>query len=384
MYVGLEDGDGVYAEVRYPMADMNDIKVAEWQEWNIPLNNFTDVNFADVNTLYIGFGERGSSTPGGYGDVYFDDIRLYQPTCLPWLLKPAADLNNDCIVDFGDIKVMSDEWLKHDVNLSPVQAPKDANLVGWWKLDEGDGDTAADSSTYNNNGTIEGDYTWVLGRNDVNSAVDFDGGRVLVPDAEILRPKHQVSVSAWIYYSENQNDSRIVVKGPDDRETYDLEVGDEDNLVFNIRDGNDPNAGSYPKYAAESDKDALDRGEWIHVAGTYDGNSEKCYINGEVAATNNDANAIVILSQDTNDLAIGNRSDDTNREFVGTIDDVRVYNYGLSAEEIAYLATDGTGMLAVQSIANLSNDEALGSRAVNLKDFAVLANSWLEQKLYPE
>jgi len=160
--------------------------------------------------------------------------------------------------------------------------------------------------------------------------------------------------------------------------------------VFLVRDGNDYDEedDEYEKYAAESNDATLDRDEWIHVAGTYDGNAVKCYINGEVADTNNDANAITYfggwLCQDTNDLAIGNRSDATNKEFVGTIDDVRVYNYALSAEEIAHIATDGMKIFSVQSVANLYKKEKLGERVVNLRDYAELAKSWLEKKLWPQ
>jgi len=186
-----------------------------------------------------------------------------------------------------------------------------------------------------------------------------------------------------------------VVKGADNKETYDLEVGGNDELVFSVRDGNDYDAeddDKYKQYAAESDDDALDRDEWIHIAGTYDGNSVKCYINGEVAATNNDANAITYagnwLSQDTNDLAIGNRSDAMDKPFKGIIDDVRVYNYGLSAAEVAYIATDGghngIGIFRMQSVANPYSEEPLGSGVVNLKDFAKLSEAWLEEKLWPE
>jgi len=236
--------------------------------------------------------------------------------------------------------------------------------------------------------------TTASGRNDVNYALEFDDGRVLVSDAAELKPMHQVSVSAWIYYSEKQDSGRIVVKGADNKETYGLEVGSNDDLVFLVRDGNDPNAEDYPKYDAKSNEDALGRDEWIHIAGTYDGNSVKCYINGEVAGVNNDANAMTYfghpLSQDTNDLAIGNRSesDVMDRPFKGTIDDVRVYNYGLSAAEVAYIATDGghngIGIFRMQSVANLYSEEPLGSGVVNLKDFAKLAGVWLEEKLWPE
>jgi hypothetical protein len=121
-----------------------------------------------------------------------------------------------------------------------------------------------------------------------------------------------------------------------------------------VREGNDPNANSYSRYWARSDNGALDHSEWIHAAGTYDGNAVKCYINGEVVDVCDTSNAIEYLSQeDTSGLAIGNRSDATNRPFRGTIDDVRVYNYGLSAAEVGYLASDGTGMVSVQSVANL-------------------------------
>jgi hypothetical protein len=244
---------------------------------------------------------------------------------------------------------------------------------------------AADSSSsYNNPGTIEVldvNVFWVAGYD--GNALEFDGGRVRVPDAEELRPLHQVSACAWIYYSERQSMARAVVKGPDNRESYGLEV-DDFVLVFHVRDGNELVGGKYPRYGAESDEDALDSDEWIHVAGTYDGNSVRCYINGELAAVNHDANEIVILSQDTNDLAIGSMSEDDRAPFKGTIDDVRVYNYGLSEEEIGYIAADGEKIFTVQSVANLYNDEDLGKRAVNFRDFAVLADGWLEKKLWPE
>ncbi|MHC4676548.1 MAG: LamG domain-containing protein, partial [Planctomycetota bacterium] len=345
-----------------------------------------DVSLTEVNMLVIGFGERNGSQAGGTGYVWFDDIRLYQSTCRPDKIKPEGDLNNDCTVDFGDVEIMADEWLEADVNLGEVTEPCDANLLGWWELDDGAGSTAVDSSTYNHNGEIQiidVNVSWVSGRDDVNSALEFSGGRVRVSDTSDLRPLYEVSACAWIYYSERQSSTRVVVKGADNKECYEIEVSSDDSLVFQVRDGNDPSAESFPRYAAESDEDALDRDEWIHVAGTFDGNAVKCYINGEVVATNNDANAIWYLSQDTNDLAIGNRSDNDDREFMGTIDDVRVYDYGLSAEEIAYIASDGIGTFTVQSVANLYNSEELGERVVNFRDLAKLAATWRDEELWP-
>ena len=48
----------------------------------------------------------------GAGNLYFDDIRLYRPRCIPdKVTLSAADLNSDCIVDFADLEIMADGWL---------------------------------------------------------------------------------------------------------------------------------------------------------------------------------------------------------------------------------------------------------------------------------
>ncbi|MHC4500060.1 MAG: LamG domain-containing protein, partial [Planctomycetota bacterium] len=103
LYVGLE---GSLAEVRYSDdagRDMDDLKRSEWTEWNIPVSDFIGVNPSAVTGLLIGFGDRdNTSQQGGEGIVYFDDIRLYPSRCVPELLKPVADLDNDCVVSWGD------------------------------------------------------------------------------------------------------------------------------------------------------------------------------------------------------------------------------------------------------------------------------------------
>jgi len=46
---------------------------------------------------------------------------------------------------------MSADWLASDANVT-VAEPCDINLIGWWKFDEGDGNTVTNSSAYDNNG----------------------------------------------------------------------------------------------------------------------------------------------------------------------------------------------------------------------------------------
>jgi hypothetical protein len=111
MYVALKDASGSMAVLPYSGPPAN-VAIPAWQQWNIRLEDLNDVNLADVNTMYIGFGIRGNTmVPGGSGVVYFDDIRLYPPRCMPWIIKPQGDIDDDCFVCFLDLRIMSRQWL---------------------------------------------------------------------------------------------------------------------------------------------------------------------------------------------------------------------------------------------------------------------------------
>ena len=146
MYVGLEDSSDLYAELRYgdnEGEDMDNIKIEDWQEWNMPLTYFSDSNFAavpndvnlaDVNTLFIGFGIRGGLVQGGDGVVYFDDIRLYSSRCIPQY-GPPADFTGDCIVSFQDYAILANQWRQAPGIPSADIAPESPDgVVDWLDL----------------------------------------------------------------------------------------------------------------------------------------------------------------------------------------------------------------------------------------------------------
>jgi hypothetical protein len=119
------------------------------------------------------------------------------------------------------------------------------------------------------------------------------------------------------------------------------------------------------------------------------------------------------LEQFKKKLFIG-RADEDSEFFRGAIDDVRIYNYALDVNEIRYLATDGadgsepdpncpayhykfddgSGLVALDSgcalvyrppmsVANLTDPEPEGSRLVNFADYAIFADNWVAQDLWP-
>jgi hypothetical protein len=116
MYVVVSDGTKeamvVYGS-REPES-LNDMKTAEWQQWDIPLSDFNGVDLTAVALMSIGFGDPTNCDRemGGYGLMYFDDIALYPYRCVPRYTPDIYDLNEDCVVDWGDAETFMDSWLE--------------------------------------------------------------------------------------------------------------------------------------------------------------------------------------------------------------------------------------------------------------------------------
>jgi hypothetical protein len=112
IYVGLEDSDGNFADVHVEA----DLKLEEWQEINIDLQDFihggdvNDVNLVAIEKIYLGVGDSFNPQSGGTGKLFFDDVRVYIPRCLPEVSGLMGDLNNDCIVDQSDMDLLMEEY----------------------------------------------------------------------------------------------------------------------------------------------------------------------------------------------------------------------------------------------------------------------------------
>jgi len=75
MFVALNGNAVVY------YGDPVATQAGAWTKWEIDLQAFADqgINLANVDTITIGFGTKGTPSTGGLGKVYFDDIRLCRP-----------------------------------------------------------------------------------------------------------------------------------------------------------------------------------------------------------------------------------------------------------------------------------------------------------------
>ena len=113
LYITLQDNNNVGSsdsnKATVTHTDPNVVLQNTWQAWDIALNDFKVVNpalnLAKIRKITLGV---GPATPNGTGTLYFDDIRLYQPRCMP---NRTPDFNGDCFVDYSDLDILTNNWL---------------------------------------------------------------------------------------------------------------------------------------------------------------------------------------------------------------------------------------------------------------------------------
>ena len=161
-------------------------------------------------------------------------------------------------------------------------------------------------------------------------AYDFTSSHLSVPDNASLAPTVAISVEAWIKADSWASLSwQNVIVSKDGWATgnagYTLRAGANGTLSFNL-------SGAGVWMEVESGP-VMATGKWYHVAGTFDGQNLRVYINGELAGTTPYVGSI---TQGNYELRIGNISFTSGgtRYFDGMIDEVRVWDTALSETDI--------------------------------------------------
>jgi len=209
-------------------------------------------------------------------------------------------------------------------------------LVGHWKLDEGSGTTVLDSSGKGNDGTIVGNPTWVPGV--TGKALEFHGlgaagggGDYINCGADAsLNITSLISITLWIR------------PGADDPEGKGTETAPMAKALstaspswsWQVRYG----WGSTKPYMAFTFNTSprawayvgqnLVRDEWCHIACTHDGSTLTSFLNGVQAETT----PMGAITASNCPVLIG--SDGWGCDWIGDIDDVRIYSHCLTLDEL--------------------------------------------------
>ena len=210
-------------------------------------------------------------------------------------------------------------------------------IVGWWKLDEGAGTSAADSSGRGNTGTLINTPTWTSS-GEINGALTFlaaSSQYVNVPDAPSLDVVGSWTVSTWVNPTTVPGAGGKKVLAKDDasnNSNYGIALVNGINGCASLgwRIYFDP--GGNVCYVT-----TINPGTWYHVVGEWDsvGQNLMIYLNGALVATQHIPGGVP-TSASGGALELGNEPG-ISAYLNGTLDDVRVYNRALSASEIAKL-----------------------------------------------
>ena len=269
-------------------------------------------------------GAFDSGGPGSFFEGTIDEVRIYNralgPTEVAELYAAGAVLHNP---------------------------PNNLGLVGYWSFNEGTSTVATDFSGNGNHGTLSGDTNWVNGKRGKALSFDGSGDYVSVANHASLNPT-VITASAWIRASTASQAAfaPIVNKRNDSEPPYNnwiLDTGLSGTThEFCITDS----GGTGPDFGQWCVASGALTTQWTHVVGTYDGTTQRLYVNGTEV---NQRSVSISVASSNQPLRIGS-AEGASTFFAGTIDEVRIYNRALGPTEVAKLYSSGAVRFTTSSV----------------------------------
>jgi hypothetical protein len=202
--------------------------------------------------------------------------------------------------------------------------------IAHWKLDENSGTTTAVDSAGGHDGTLTNGPVWTGGQ--LDGALDFDGtnDHITVPHDDVLSLSGTMSFSAWINASSFGSSYQTIVAKDDGGAGSTYWFGTwRDELAFGFFA-----SGSFREVLTSGL--GLQAGNWYHLAATFNDSADEVilYIDGiQVHSGSLTFSPTAVAAN----LTIGRSQD--GEYWRGRLDDVRIYDDLLGADEIAELAT---------------------------------------------
>jgi len=230
----------------------------------------------------------------------------------------------------------------------PASAAATNGLVSWWK-----GEGNANDAWGAHHGAVPPPKVFGFGAGRSGAAFFPKGGIAKIPDSETLRPAN-VTVSTWVKSVVPGTFKYILSKSQTaGGVSYAFYTGNGGGARFFVNLG----AAGLPLSPSIAPEDLWD-GTWHMIAGTYDGSTVRAYLDGlEVGAGAEGVGAIDYSSP--TELVFGAYTTAGDYSFVGEIDEIRLYDRALTAEEILAAYTEDRLISWWQ--ANQTAEDAVGA-----------------------
>lgn len=184
-----------------------------------------------------------------------------------------------------------------------------------------------DSTVNLNHGAASGKISYVTGKE--GKAIVFDGKDAFVQLPPTLANYPAITIAAWVYWKNGASGQHLFDFGNDSTHCMFLTPGN----TFGKMDFSIENGGSEQQLEAPELPDR----KWTHVTVTLGSSGAKIYVNGVLCAEDS---TFTISPLDFKPVLnyIGRGQSPFTACFFGYLDDFRIYNYALSASQIAKLA----------------------------------------------
>jgi hypothetical protein len=203
------------------------------------------------------------------------------------------------------------------------------DIVGYWPLDDGAGDEAGDISGNDHHGAIT-DGEWVAGQ--------FGGGLAFNGTTTFMEVLHHedfnlganFTLAGWSFTNGLPQQHIGLPRKEAEYVLHPTEGGAAFNLRIYIGQGG---AWAAPVVSEAS----VFYGEWSHIAGTYDGETLRSWVNGEISGEGDlpgEAGATVANLRWSNDCCGG-------RMYDGILDELIIFNRALTEDEMQAVMNDG-------------------------------------------
>jgi chitodextrinase len=214
------------------------------------------------------------------------------------------------------------------------------------------GGNALDATEFRNNGQVNGAILSVDRFGRANNSMTFDGVAAgVTADNTVQLNTPEATISFWANVTELPAQGEVYMLSFGGwQERWKISLPAHGKPVFTTRPGfccSDMDSG---------DGNELLIGVWTHVAMVHDGAKDKIFMNGDLV---NEKDVVGDLDSTAHPLGIGYDPIDVANYFNGRLDDVQLYNFGMTNEEVATL-------FAAQSVPPADTDTEAPTAPLNV------------------
>jgi len=226
------------------------------------------------------------------------------------------------------------------------ERPSSPPPLAYWKFDDGSGNTVSDDAG-DNDGALAGGMAsnqWTSSSQKLGSgALRFDGADERVNLGTMDGPTSAISIISWIRptnINSNNGEGRIISKasGSSSNQHVWMISTDENGSTIVPRVRLRTN-GSTTTLLGNTDSPVTDNA-WSQIVATYDGSIITLYHNGAEVGS---VSASGSIQQDGSVPAVIGNQPAGDRGFIGLIDDICMYDYAISEDDVSYLYNSGSG-----------------------------------------